>query len=601
MSALLSLQEAAPSIRQHANPCLLRIEPPLSIPSSDSLGEDNMVKDTVLSKTFDIGVDEVFDIHHETYFEDAFMSVLEDRHSSVKDLVEQERLNPVDSITRIPVPRIDLKVPEPEWQSAVVCPRHHLSWLQVHSKSLDLPILPKDRGLEAMLKWVPVPAGKKRLSINEEALYLNQSTRNLLAIDTLPVLGDEGYIPRKANLTILDVIDDEEIGIHELASIDHICSQNVLQSHVNETSQALKMITPYVATVAAKNADQVSRRDVLGTVVGVLPQSRDTGTTSRLLSGFMELRAVKRRRIGLGDIPSPSARTQPDQSKSLSAGFTVCEQASKETDAFTSRTTVPSPVVNVPIHRSSFVISINIGRSVLHYIEAAWGRERLIDRDFSRYNLMAWSPGTARPKQMISPLSFEADISLTPAAGIIMTNLLKVRQRPLPDSKAQTPLRERVRRVSTLYQSLLVLVSVANIDGDGARNPSSSDLAAYADFVRYTLGVDGDVSTFLVPGPEAALSGWVLSAMCQCSSQSFGHQCHLLSAESTWEVFLRRAGMNVVAAQVLAGLLRAEFDSTGLARYLAIGVEERLDRYAEALGTRKNLWRSGEVLNQTWG
>ncbi|KAH0526628.1 hypothetical protein TsFJ059_009929 [Trichoderma semiorbis] len=135
--------------------------------------------------------------------------------------------------------------------------------------------------------------------------------------------------------------------------------------------------------------------------------------------------------------------------------------------------------------------------------------------------------------------------------GIIITNLLKVRQRSLPGSQSQTPLRERVQKVSQKYETLIVLVSESQPKGEFMGTMAPSDTAAYAEFLSFAVALDGDVDVHFIPGATDTMASWVLAFMCQHSSRSQALSRFLSSEETPWELFLRRAGMNVTAAKSL--------------------------------------------------
>lgn len=157
-----------------------------------------------------------------------------------------------------------------------------------------------------------------------------------------------------------------------------------------------------------------------------------------------------------------------------------------------------------------------------------------------------------------------------------MTTLVKVKQNPFPGSKAQTPLREHVQMISRKYEALVVLVSESNPAGEFVGDLSSSDMAAYADFVRFTAALDAEVAAYLVPGANKTLCKWI------------------------WELFLWRAGLNVMAAQVLSKTLLDEFGNAGLAQFLVMPAREKVARYGQLVGGQRVLLRCCEVLDGNW-
>ncbi|KAM0563370.1 hypothetical protein ACHAPJ_001088 [Fusarium lateritium] len=247
-----------------------------------------------------------------------------------------------------------------------------------------------------------------------------------------------------------------------------------------------------------------------------------------------------------------------------------------------------------------YIVSLNLSRNILSHLEKSWQQVKLIDRDFSQYNTVIWSPGSAQRKEVVSSLAFEADISLCPAAGLMMTTILKVKQKPLPGSTTLTPLRERVKLVSEKYESLFILVSESNPLGEYVGSPTVSDIAGYADFVRFTTSLQAGISTYLVSGSDQTLSKWALSIMCRyaLSANQFGQ--FLDFRDGTWELFLRRAGLNISAAQVMSGLLLSEYSGFGLAKFLIMDSEERVTKYGQIMGGQRILNNVSRILDQEW-
>jgi hypothetical protein len=310
--------------------------------------------------------------------------------------------------------------------------------------------------------------------------------------------------------------------------------------------------------------------------------------TRRLLDDFMEMRAIKRPKL------AQATETMGHSIPSCASSVTVMEGATTEQEP------APAPKVHIPDDKANFVVSIDIARPILEYLESIWAPEHLIDRDFSAIHYTELSIEDARHSKPQPESTADADISLTPAVGIVVTSLSKARQRSLPGSECLPQLRERIFRVSMKYETLFVLVSEMNLAGEFIGTVGASDLAAYADFVLFTTGLEADVSTILVPGAYETTARWIMALMCRYSPSSLETSRHISGSESTWELFFRRAGMNVVAAQVLSGVLFEEAGNEGLAQFLAMTIQERLARYSRLLASDRLLMRACHVLDQPW-
>ncbi|KAM0463082.1 hypothetical protein ACHAPV_003208 [Trichoderma viride] len=230
-----------------------------------------------------------------------------------------------------------------------------------------------------------------------------------------------------------------------------------------------------------------------------------------------------------------------------------------------------------------------------------WSPESLLDIDYSEHIAILRPSDSAQCKETTtSGLSFEADVSLSPVTGIIVTNILKVRQRPLPGSQSQSPLRDRVQKVSQKYETLLVLVSESHPIGEFSGELAPSDIAAYADFVSFTVALDGDINAQLVPGAEQTMASWISACLSQSSFKFHGMKRLLSSEETEWEIFLRRAGMNVFAAKILSKTLFEQAGASGLAAFLTMPVQERVARFAPLLGGEKGLCMTAKALDRSW-
>ncbi len=92
----------------------------------------------------------------------------------------------------------------------------------------------------------------------------------------------------------------------------------------------------------------------------------------------------------------------------------------------------------------------------------------------------------------------------------------------------------------------------------------------------------------------------------------------LLQEETSWEVFLRRAGLNAFAAQEILLALKPPTDGDvggnrkmvggdggdgefGLVAFVRMGMEERIRRFEHLLGGRRVLGRVSGRLDVVWG
>ncbi|UKZ79754.1 hypothetical protein TrVFT333_007516 [Trichoderma virens FT-333] len=424
-----------------------------------------------------------------------------------------------------------------------------------------------------------------------------------LSYEPTSLLSSIDFVLMNPDLDVLCLRDDEEIessflldceadasppaSIQQFGSLDRINSEQPNETNISEN----KDFTDPSHPIRRKFDDEAAR---------LLPNSHDTSATSILLHNFMELRGIKRPRLNT-DTSLMRQRTGTSPTITGNEASATSNSGAAPPSMTEEMPLAPIPNFEIPSEKASFIISVDLARPILRRLENMWTPEKLIDMDFSRHGTTVWLPGAAQPKGPSSPLSFEADISLSPGTGIIITNILKVRQRPLPGSQSQAPLREHVKNVSQRYETLIVLVSESQSRGEYMGTLAPSDLAAYADFLSFAVALDGDIHVHFIPGATDTMASWVLTFMCQHSAKSKAISRFLSSEDTPWEMFLRQAGMNVTAAKVLSKTLFEQAGVSGLALFLNMQVSERVTRFGPLLGGEKLLLLTAKALDRRWG
>ncbi|KAM0432856.1 hypothetical protein ACHAPT_004558 [Fusarium lateritium] len=597
-----------------------KLDVPLVTSSPRSVREpQNLCEDFALQE-MDIG-DSAQPPEPQGFFDGEMSAILAGNQTRANQMLENERPNPAQSLLRIPVPVCDFHIPDPAWSKQLSSSENHFKWLWESLASvfrLEPSIQPA--GLGVSLKWTPVPHGSGYVSLNEEMEQLGPASRRFL-MSKVSLLSSRNYIKNSPGLRVLQVLEDEEMEaeasspeVPSAEAPDALASQatpTVAQHSNVPTNSGRVPSLDDLLTSRHQPGRQTLRRKAAEESTSLLLNPNDPGATSRLLSSFMELRHAKKprttnrttQRSSQSPAQSSAQRSAqvppaPSLSQVPTNGTTIREQV-QEPDNH-GMMEAPAPEFHLPTDVCRFIVSATLSRNILSQLDKSWPQLELVDRDFSQYNAVIWSPGSAQRTEVASPLSFEADISLCPSAGIIVTTLLKARQRPLPGSTVLTSLRERVQNVSAKYESLFILVSESNPMGEYVGSPSTSDLAAYADFVCFTASLQRGITTHLVSGAESTLSKWILSLMCRYSPQAKQFGNALDFHDTTWELFLRRAGLNINAAQVVSKALVSEYNNLGLANLLTMTVEERVSKYGEMMGGERVLRHVSRGLDQRW-
>jgi hypothetical protein len=529
------------------------------------------------------------------FFDEAFQAVLEDKLYQTNRQLEQERLNMSDALLRLPIPAVDFHIPDPEWYGLTDPKKQFIRLQQADTSTFHLPCFEGLHRLEASLKWTPVPHGSGRISLTETVIQLGPNSRELLSLQ-LPQLCSRNYVNTRRGVSVLQVSVDEELepdvtSSKMAANAAPERNLDTISSTTNSNNKSLA--TPSLDSLLGSRRQSL-RRKVHNEVETLLLGADDSSAASSLLTSFIHLRHPKKLKTTSSSSQARATSTVLPQTSDVRVLPSAQEDISKRLQE------APAPMTDLPTETCRYIVSMSLSREILSYIEKSWQQVELIDRDFSQYNTIAWSPGSAQRKEVISSLAFEADISLCPEAGLIVTTILKVKQKPLPGSTTLTPFRKRVKTVSGKYEVLFILVSETNPLGEYVGSPTASDIAGYADFVRFTTSLQAGISTFLISGSEVTASKWALSILSRYSSQARQFGKFLDFRDGAWELFLRRTGLNISAAQVIAGLLVSEYRELGLAKFLGMDAKQRVSKYGQIMGGRRVLNNVSRVLDQEW-
>ena len=207
----------------------------------------------------------------------------------------------------------------------------------------------------------------------------------------------------------------------------------------------------------------------------------------------------------------------------------------------------------------------------------------------------------------------EADMTISPGTGIILTTLQKIRQCSLPGQAVRLIVRERVVRVATRYERLFILVSNDNVidyqsseSGNVAPHELDSDYKAAVDFIGFCSSLKQDTRAIFIAGKEEQLAEWIVAMIVKHSGANL--KIELISEETTWELFLRKAGFNSFAAQAVIGELKGQSiaandltaGEVGLTAFIKMSVEKRVERFEEMFGGSELLRRVSSRLDARW-
>ncbi|KIW94210.1 uncharacterized protein Z519_05526 [Cladophialophora bantiana CBS 173.52] len=367
-------------------------------------------------------------------------------------------------------------------------------------------------------------------------------------------------------------------------------------------------------------------------------QALNVFSTSNALATFLDLRGGKFKRVAQLQLPSvneladdPIQPTQSEEDGQISpARSLVLKPSGALAELNPSIIQVPStptetvfaggnyevyPLMELKWPRTILIETGILARypSLISFLETNGGTQlNMIYREMSQSN-------------RDPPLSASPDMILNPTTALIFTTLQALNQKGLPGQgieAGQAMVQSRILRLGYDYTQLFVLVTTLGPEGSMLQSQIDT-MTIFVGFCanacyRYGLRVH-PIWVFSKHGGrsvETALSKWIWNLACRhgfpetypCQSLHPKIDTVTISNEETlWEQFLKKAGLNPMAAQVvLGGLRRADppdttFDQNwGLRRFVEMHPDERRDMFAEILG-RRVVERINAVLEKDWG
>jgi hypothetical protein len=552
--------------------------------------------------------------------------------------VEQEQLQQVDANNRVQVPIMDFQLPDPPWK--LIQTKESSFRLMKVQKAIFADIQ-KEYGrpslysgmnkLNAKLRWIVFPTDLAK-DVLDETFGDDELLHNLLQCETNQQIVDSGKLTWKPpGLRILkedeeDNDDDLDLGSFEVKTPQDLTS--LLRKRKLQYEEELSNLetladsvpknvyagtTPTNATSMGHRSGDLMQSRKPSDKVGpsspkdMIPLFDGPFSISNALDNFLEIRAAKKPRpIESAYFATSTSERQNSDSVSLNhpAQLTLPKQLHR------IQQQLPVPSANPPSTPTPYIISSAIlkRRSLLRAVTTLFPSGIPIERDFTAYNRTTWVPSSVNRSPVVSSLDSEADFSVSPSTGIILTTLQKIKQKPLPGQKAKSAFKERLEKVSARYERLVVLVSEAYSD-EFTNGLDESDILALAEATGFCESLDGLVIVQFVGGGEETLAKWLVAIIVQYGSQGESSVA-LLEDETFWELFLRRAGMNAYAAQAVIAELKApegvdvEGESKagffGITAFVEMEQEERIARFERLLGGRRILQRVGRVLDLNW-
>ncbi|KAI4689948.1 uncharacterized protein J4E84_004129 [Alternaria hordeiaustralica] len=588
---------------------------------------------------------------------DQFFHEIEEQARRANKKIENERLSGADTIARVDVPYMDFSLPIAPWiQYSRRKGGDHLpddTELQAQTKFLlrikreDLRLAKSWHGLsipERELKWGFLTTKVSTLSLEEKLHGESEVTKIVAELTTSDVATSSAQVWKREGLRILDEDEDEEdLDPEEYDERNDMeallrkrkleMEEEVVEKHRRRTSSqptarpqirsSTKMQENHhfgereptedqSAKTRSKRLDHASQKpQAAKQATGDLMFGGFSATTA--LNKFMQTRGKPVDRVESStakasdsrDHAQPRTHTLPVRSRGSSSDQPVDQAQQAQT---TNKPLPMLPTVPNNLAPCSFVISSTFlqQRGMLKLIESIHPSAEMVYRDYTL-------PHSAAK---------EAEIILSPSTGLIFTTLQQVKQRALPGQSERSPVKERMLKLQLRYERLVVLVSEGlsrEMEELGSSRPDDPrDTEALRAFDTFASKLEGEVLVRYVRGGEQALARSTVVEMANYGlpygSADIG-DIKPVAQETSWEVFLRRVGLNPFAAQVIMAWLRKPLNmpiapssthhaktvsAFGLARFLLMGEEERIHSFQALMGGYRVLMRVSELIDQRW-
>lgn len=534
-----------------------------------------------------------------------FQDQMEDAARNALRCIEQEQLQVIDAVARVRVPVMDFLIAEPSWRQ--LCGKDHsdkriLKWIQVGKEKLfkNPPVWPIDRSSESKMVWSPLAPGGGNIPEKE---FMN---------DGEPLL--KGYLSLPSNDEVhksLDCIHRREKAIvfedgNRDEEIEH---QMRMKRPVVELKQSVRKRS---MDINPEGTSKRSRRNVMDqTSLGQLSECAghsllpddSSSASGNLLANFMEVHAPKKVLAHSKYFTMTQHEANSLLTKNLP--FTMPDTA-QVLDNPRAGFKAPCPTIEPPSTSLTVFIDIRIPCRMIRVLEGLIPGLTLLERDYDSHNTFVWKPGSVRSTEVRPPLADDADITISPSTGIIITSMIRIRQRPRAGTNKGV-VQIRVEKASLRYDRLIVLVGGEGDKDEVVDLMSSSDAAALLELHGFASGLESNVQVHYVGGGDKTLAHWVATFICRYGLVDQQILSVLLETETLWEVFLRRAGFNVFAAQAVASQFKPPSDATdtmasapcGLSAFMTMTRDERVRWFGHLVGTR-TLDRVSRNVEQLW-
>jgi len=539
-----------------------------------------------------------------------------------------------DTTMRVPVPDIEQSTLLPPWQSTT----GQTDTLAIHQrvvlelrKELELKrnVI---SSIERLLPWTPFPASLGAVSI-DETLDDGLLTEFLADLSFTKDIDFEGLTWKPDGLRLFDAhdSDDEELVCFTWDKIDGLHAVEPMDTNVATMQAPASAESSKKGAHSEQRSGQIDLRALLKkrklelhgawNVAGPCKRSmqvkhfntEDEASAQRTtasgdgLASFLRLHGRPVIDFNLTADPQISTHQPAPKAVMVPPAEVRTAQPSKTND-------LPAPNIPNPGLNRSIIISttVSANRDLIRQLQRALPALELVERDDleTGQNLVAESLRAANVH--------EADLTVSPSTGIVLTTLQIIKQKPLPGQSSFFGIRRRVQAITTRYERVMVLVHASQhvADGQGIHTSTfdETDTKALSDLIGFTAVLNGDIQVRCISGNEQYFASWIATYISLYATSN--SDIRLLHDETLWERFLRHAGLNAFAAQAILSRLKLTSDLQhasasvpsidkpmplfGLATFAQMTAQQRLERFSDLLGGDRSLQDISRMFENPW-
>lgn len=494
-----------------------------------------------------------------------------------------------------------------------------------HELSLNVSWSMKGLEDEKKMNWVPFKSSKK---INLEETISDDSERFLNLISPpKDVVRSAQLLFKEPGLRILDSSEGYEEELEENGDLANLISQQV-EPKIPQKRPAIDQL---LARLPVKRSPQCTK-DIDETE---FTTRRPKGpldsafSASNALETFLDLRGSKFKRMTLPPAPRSADEIENDPIQTQTQEDKV-GKASRDQRQSSDSLVYPGSMIQVPATPVQDRIHKQQVFKVSNPAQLSWRRSIVVETSMLKTHRSLTASLEHRGggnldiiyREMnsghkhLGPNSEPPDVILNPASCLILTNLQAISQKSLPGqnvTSSDNKVRRKVQALAKEYDLVFIVATVPRVLGG---NFTQSHMDVISTFTGYCASFKWASVTPVWVVPEnlpaktdEAINAWTWSLISQHAfpTSKQPNPVTLIHDETSWEHFLRKAGMNPMASQVVLGMLHkdpsAQEDHAdkpwGLSRLVRMSAEERDRRFERVIGKRA-VERMNAVLDGEW-